>query len=249
MGNSCSYTSLTQLPSDNWNNPRYTELGITLSEPKKKENGDHCVLTSAQFPNGWTIKCEGDYHTKYYDPEGYLRFTTSYKNTDYDCWAHVNFTSQEQSERIRNEDLEKEKLQNEKKLFFSTLPQTLDTTNQYVVFEYTEADMYDLRRGGHEDHKDEFDRRKLLFTTNSVETAKSIIQDIYTQKYSNKNIAIRHAPNGFGNLTRFEIRQLFGEEHDPCLVVRNYGGTSMKVYENSHNPNRTTYYKLVTCVN
>lgn len=237
MGNTSSYTSLTTLPSNDWNNIRYKELGIIVDEPKKKESGNCYVTTSAKFPDGWKIRHEGDYHTYYYDPSGYLRFTTSYKDSDYDCWAHVSFKSNEESERILNQDLEKEKFAIEKRLFFSNLPQTLDSINQYVVFEYVEANMYELRQGGYQDHKDEFDRRKLLFTTHSIENAKSIVQEIYAKNYSKQNIAIRHAPNGLENLTRFEIRHLFGEKYDPCLTTGSYS--------NSHHPNRSTHYEVI----
>jgi hypothetical protein len=235
MGNNQSYTSLTTLPSEGWDNPRYVSYGVIVTQP---ESDDKQVVTKAVFPEGWTIDHKGDYNTTYFDPEGYPRFSTSYKDTDYDKWAHVNFFTDEESDLIKSQmddELREEQL---KKDFYDSLPMILDDVNQYVVFEYREADMYELKRGGYENHKDEFDNRELICTGPDVDYCKDVITDIRKNGFSDCDIVIRHAPHGFKSLSRFEISQLFGRDKDPCLI----NGT----YSNCHHPKLTGYREIFT---
>ena len=115
MGNTNNiptFCNLTSVPSDAWYDTnikaKYEKLKIIVKEPTIKTeilnnkstwmwgfgNNDLSASTECVFPKGWTIEIEGDYFTKYYDPNKVCKFITYFENTGKNQYSQTIFVDE-----------------------------------------------------------------------------------------------------------------------------------------------------------
>ena len=118
MGNTnniLTFCNLTMIPSDSWYdkdiNAKYNELNIIVKEPITQDAsfnptpnsgwswilGNHNfneASTECIFPEGWTTEIEGDYFTKYYDPNKVCKIITYFENTGTKKYSQTIFVDE-----------------------------------------------------------------------------------------------------------------------------------------------------------
>jgi hypothetical protein len=191
-------------------------IKIEIEQCENKEK------VKAFIPTTWTTKCQGDYVTNYYDENNKIRFYIFEKNEIYDENFYVHFYSEDETNKIYEEECNEIK---KKDLFHQKISEVCkkewDESNRFLIYIYTNGSEKAKRFVGanHFNFLDvciEFSTHKFIGFVDDIAKFKTIIEILKdNSEYCpwQGELVIRELFNGIQNLHRFEIQHLFG--YDP----------------------------------
>ena len=175
MGNTESFLTINEIPSDAYQDDRWKQFNVEVGEHHGKS-----MIVSAKFPDGWTVRLnERDgRHAHYLDPKGIPRVSAFLKTAEYDPHCSTYFMSEEDSMSLYNEWRELNKVSNSLKQFMKK-----ENTTDIVVYQYHDGrHRWDSYYAGYpmnqRTSKSEFDTHNLVGWFSDMETAQKIVEQL-----------------------------------------------------------------------
>ena len=180
----------------------------------------------ATIPTGFVL-IENSRDVRYVEcknTEGDLVFTMFVKETLYDNFSYLNWVSEEESNRIKNEEENAENIHSIVQNEIATIMETKwSEQTMYIVYYYRNGESRARQFAGSRCTDDmiiEFSKHKIIgfiSDINKFEQFENIVRKYpkyFEERSYDERVVVRKLPNGLNNLHRFERSHLFDEQCD-----------------------------------
>lgn len=239
------YPNINLVPSDKWNDPRWSKYNIKVSEPE-----NNSTTTKAIFPEQWKMKKDNEnvHKAMFYEnnvPRIRVFIGSIYSPIDKvrRKYSHTEFLSEEESKALYEEDSKKEiEIATIKSYVYDRISKERKDEN-YALYEYV-----DSRESWNEDFdglplekrplKTEYDTFHLIGWSSDHEMISNVMQKL-KQHYKEHEFVVRDIVNE--PLDRCESIYLLGI--DP-LVNNNIQNQFENILDKSKKENKFSKYPL-----